>query len=121
MLCQEILKELKCIERIRDHKVIDIWLLMLIYMNGESLQKSVEKIFKKKIIEGCIHEAMVDQCIGGNMELVQVCISFIHLEKKNFFVVDHMSKRPRLTDVARRKETFKINGIMAVVLLLSGI
>lgn len=85
MLCQEILKELKCIERIRDHKVIDIWLLMLIYMNGESLQKSVEKIFKKKIIEGCIHEAMVDQCIGGNMELVQVCISFIHLEKKNFF------------------------------------
>ncbi|RVW82272.1 Fanconi anemia group D2 protein-like [Vitis vinifera] len=71
MLCQEILKELKCIERIRDHKVIDIWLLMLIYMNGESLQKSVEKIFKKKIIEGCIHEAMVDQCIGGNMELVQ--------------------------------------------------
>ncbi|KAJ9686029.1 hypothetical protein PVL29_015082 [Vitis rotundifolia] len=71
MLCQEILKELKCIERVRDHKVIDIWLLMLIYMNGESLQKSVEKIFKKKIIEGCIHEVMVDHCIGGNMELVQ--------------------------------------------------
>ncbi|KAI8027545.1 hypothetical protein LOK49_LG02G01756 [Camellia lanceoleosa] len=48
ILCQEILKELKCLETARDHKVIDIWLLMLIYMNGESLQKSVENIFKKE-------------------------------------------------------------------------
>ncbi|KAI8027544.1 hypothetical protein LOK49_LG02G01757 [Camellia lanceoleosa] len=72
ILCQEILKELKCLETARDHKVIDIWLLMLIYMNGESLQKSVENIFKKKIIEGCIQDVLFDQCIRGNKELVQV-------------------------------------------------
>ncbi|KAK9285230.1 hypothetical protein L1049_024418 [Liquidambar formosana] len=71
ILCQEILKELKTLENPRDHKVIDIWLLMLIYMNGESLQKSVEKMLKKKIIEGCIQEVMFDQCIHGNKELVQ--------------------------------------------------
>ncbi|KAI8026083.1 Fanconi anemia group D2 protein [Camellia lanceoleosa] len=71
ILCQEILKELKCLETARDHKVIDIWLLMLIYMNGESLQKSVENIFKKKIIEGCIQDVLFDQCIRGNKELVQ--------------------------------------------------
>lgn len=56
----------------RDHKVIDIWLLLLIYMNGESLQKSVEKIFKSKINEGCLQEFMIDQCICGNKDLVQV-------------------------------------------------
>lgn len=45
---------------------------MLIYMNGESLQKSIEKMFKKKIIEGCIQKAMFDQCICGHKELAQV-------------------------------------------------
>ncbi|PON88034.1 Fanconi anaemia protein FANCD [Trema orientale] len=69
MLCQEILKELNSLQKPRDHKVIDIWLLMLIYMNGESLQKRVEKIFKKKINEDCIQEAMFDQCICGLKDL----------------------------------------------------
>ncbi|KAM7511790.1 hypothetical protein LguiB_010665 [Lonicera macranthoides] len=71
ILCQEILKELKCVEKARDHKVIDIWFLMLIYMNSETMQKSVEKVFKKKIIEGHIQDVMFDQCICGNKELVQ--------------------------------------------------
>lgn len=72
MLCQEFLKELSGVEKPQDHKVIDIWLLILIYMNGKSMQKSVEKIFKKKIVESCIREDMIDQCICGNKELVQV-------------------------------------------------
>ena len=72
MLCQEILKELNSLQKPQDHKVIDIWLLMLIYMNGESQQKRVEKIFKKKIIEDCIQEAMFDQCICGLKDLVKV-------------------------------------------------
>ncbi|XP_057476207.1 uncharacterized protein LOC130764144 isoform X1 [Actinidia eriantha] len=71
VLCQEILKELKYLKRAQDHKVIDIWLLMLIHANGKSLQKSVEKIIKKKIVEGCIQDVMFDQCIHGNKELVQ--------------------------------------------------
>ncbi|KAK4833935.1 hypothetical protein QYF36_013666 [Acer negundo] len=71
MLCQEILKELNSLEKPRDHKVIDIWLLVLMYVNGDSLQKSILKIFKKKIIEDCIQEVMLDQCICGNKDLVQ--------------------------------------------------
>ncbi|KAK2983061.1 hypothetical protein RJ640_006448, partial [Escallonia rubra] len=71
ILCQEILKELKSLESARNHKVIDIWLLMLVYMNSESMQKSVGKIVKKKISEGCLQEAMFDQCICGNKELVR--------------------------------------------------
>ncbi|XP_057956643.1 uncharacterized protein LOC131149872 isoform X2 [Malania oleifera] len=70
-LCEEILKELKSLEKPQDHKVIDIWLLMLIYMNGKSLQKNVEKILKKKIIEGFIQEGLFDQCIRGSKALVQ--------------------------------------------------
>lgn len=71
------MKDLNCLEKPQDHKVIDIWLLILIYTNGESLQRSVEKLFKKKIIEDCIQEAMFDQCIHGHKELVQVSLTMI--------------------------------------------
>ncbi|XP_062107055.1 uncharacterized protein LOC133818291 [Humulus lupulus] len=82
MLCQEILKELNSLHKPRDHKVIDIWLLVLIYMNGDLLQKRVEKIFKKKIIEDCIHQAMFDQCICGLKDLVKEYFpSFISLSE----------------------------------------
>ncbi|KAJ0027301.1 hypothetical protein Pint_36585 [Pistacia integerrima] len=72
MLCQEILKELNSLQKPRDHKVIDIWLLVLMYTNGDiALQRSILKLIKKKIIEDCIQEVMLDQCIRGNKELVQ--------------------------------------------------
>ncbi|KAL3537801.1 hypothetical protein ACH5RR_001167, partial [Cinchona calisaya] len=75
ILCQEILKELKSIEKVQDHKMIDIWLLTLIYMNSEPLQKSVLKILRKKIIDGCFEEAMFDRCIHGNKDLAQDYLS----------------------------------------------
>ncbi|KAJ8573017.1 hypothetical protein K7X08_009528 [Anisodus acutangulus] len=71
VICQETLNELKSLEKVQDHKVIDIWLLMLIYMNNEPLQKSVEKLLKKKILEGCIVETMFDQCVSGNTDLTR--------------------------------------------------
>ncbi|XP_075073834.1 uncharacterized protein LOC107797636 isoform X2 [Nicotiana tabacum] len=71
VICQETLNELKSLENVQNHKVIDIWLLMLIYMSSEPLQKSVEKLLKKKILEGCIVETMFDQCISGNKDLAQ--------------------------------------------------
>ncbi|XP_010247495.1 PREDICTED: Fanconi anemia group D2 protein [Nelumbo nucifera] len=71
ILCQEILKELNCLDKAENHKVIDVWLLMLIYANGGPIQKSIEKIVKKKIMEGLFREALFDQCIDGHRELVQ--------------------------------------------------
>ncbi|GJS62534.1 fanconi anemia group D2 protein [Tanacetum coccineum] len=71
ILCQEILKELQHIDKPQDHKVIDIWLLMLIYKNCESMQKSVEKLLKKKIVEGSIQDGLFEQCIFGNKDLVK--------------------------------------------------
>ena len=68
----ELLKELKSLEEAREHKVVDIWLLTLVFMNGESLQKSVEKLFKKKIIEGCLQDHMFDQCILSVKDLPKV-------------------------------------------------
>ncbi|GER32925.1 fanconi anemia group D2 protein homolog [Striga asiatica] len=69
ILCMELLKELKSLEEACDHKVIDIWLLTLIFMNSESLHRSVEKLFKKKIVEGCFDDHMFDQCIHGIKDL----------------------------------------------------
>jgi len=42
------------------------------YMNGDPVRKSIEKIFKKKVVDECIQEALLDQCIGGNKEFVKV-------------------------------------------------
>ncbi|KAM0951992.1 putative fanconi anemia protein FANCD2 [Dioscorea sansibarensis] len=71
ILCEAILKELKGLDQLQDHKVIDVWLIMLIYINGGSLQKGMEKMLKKKIIEGCLNESLFDQCIHGHRELVK--------------------------------------------------
>uniref|UniRef100_J3MIN2 Fanconi anemia group D2 protein n=1 Tax=Oryza brachyantha TaxID=4533 RepID=J3MIN2_ORYBR len=71
MLCEAFLKELKSVDNPRDHKVIDVWLIMLIYANGGALQKSAEKILKSKILQLCIRETLFDQCIRGNTELAK--------------------------------------------------
>ncbi|KAI5013822.1 hypothetical protein ZWY2020_047314 [Hordeum vulgare] len=71
MLCEAFLKELKLVDHARDHKVIDVWLIMLIYANGGALQKSAKKILKSKILQGYIRETLFHQCIHGNTELVK--------------------------------------------------
>jgi len=76
MLCEAFLKELKSVDHPRDHKVIDVWLIMLIYANGGALQKSAEKILKSKILQECIRETLFDQCIHGNTELVKVSLHY---------------------------------------------
>ncbi|KAG9439837.1 hypothetical protein H6P81_020002 [Aristolochia fimbriata] len=71
ILSETILKELKSLDEPHDHKVIDVWLLMLIYSNGGSLQKSVEKVIKRKIINGCLQGSLFEQCLQGQKALVQ--------------------------------------------------
>lgn len=75
MLCEAFLKELKSVDHPRDHKVIDVWLIMLIYANGGALEKAAKKILKSKILHECIRETLFDQCIHGNTELVKVSSS----------------------------------------------
>ncbi|CAA7406874.1 unnamed protein product [Spirodela intermedia] len=80
VLCDAIFKELKCLNQPQHYKAIDVWLLVLIHVNGGSFQKSVEKILKKKIVDGCIQESLFDQCIQGQKNLVKEYFpSFISL------------------------------------------
>ncbi|KAJ4705684.1 Fanconi anemia group D2 protein [Melia azedarach] len=115
MLCQEILKELNSLKKPQDHKVIDIWLLVLMYTNGDHMQKSILKIFKKKIIENCIQEVMLDQCIRGNKELVQdyyssfLCLSEYLLackeqKAREFGIHAYTSLFEEFTDTYSRQE-----------------
>lgn len=104
MLCQEILKEIDGLKKPQDHKVIDIWLLVLMYMNGDPLRKSVSKIFKKKLIEDCIHNVMLDQCIRGNKELVQVSVTIILHEE--IFILYLLF--PELLSTYIHSSTFKV-------------
>lgn len=54
---------------------------MLIHTNCNSMRKSIGKIFKKKIIEGCIQEVLLDQCICGKKELLQVYITIFGMRR----------------------------------------
>ncbi|RWW43123.1 hypothetical protein BHE74_00051257 [Ensete ventricosum] len=57
--------------------ILDALRLSLLFKNVliiyySFLQKSVERILKKKILEGCFREVLFDQCIQGHRELVKV-------------------------------------------------
>ncbi|XP_020518624.1 Fanconi anemia group D2 protein homolog isoform X1 [Amborella trichopoda] len=71
ILCDAFLKVIKSLDNAREHKVIDVWLLMVIYTNGGLLQKTVEKIIKRKVIDGCFGESVFYRCIHGQGMIVQ--------------------------------------------------
>jgi fanconi anemia group D2 protein len=74
ILCEAILRELKSIDRPQHHKAIDVWFLILIHSNGGTLQKSVEKMLKKNVVQECLGEALFYQCIQSHRELVKVSL-----------------------------------------------
>ncbi|XP_049936627.1 uncharacterized protein LOC116265003 isoform X2 [Nymphaea colorata] len=74
VICETILKELKCIDKAHDYKALDVWLLILIFSNRGS-QSKAKKVMKKKIVDGLLRETLFGQCIYGNRHLVQDCFS----------------------------------------------
>ncbi|KAJ3707216.1 hypothetical protein LUZ61_010921 [Rhynchospora tenuis] len=71
ILCEAILRELKSIDKPQYHKAIDVWFLILIHSIGGTLQRSVEKMLKRKVVLECLQVALFDQCIHGHRELVK--------------------------------------------------
>ncbi|KAJ4811357.1 fanconi anemia group D2 protein [Rhynchospora pubera] len=71
ILCEAILRELKLIDKPQYHKAIDVWFLILIHSIGGTLQRSVEKMLKKKVVRECLQVALFDQCIHSHRELVK--------------------------------------------------
>ena len=72
IMCEAILKEIKSYERAHDHKVIDVWLLLIIYANGGPYKKLAESILKKKAAAGLFGKNLFNQCIKGRLLLLQV-------------------------------------------------
>ncbi|KAH9288486.1 hypothetical protein KI387_032603 [Taxus chinensis] len=72
VLCEAIVKEIKSLDKEHDHKVIDVWLLLIIYAYGGPLRKNAEKIIQKKALAGYFNETLLRQCIGGRGESLQV-------------------------------------------------
>lgn len=72
ILCQEILREYSSLKRAQDYKSVDFWFMIVMNMNEGSIQKSIRKIFKRKIIDGCIPRDIINHCIRGHAKLAQV-------------------------------------------------
>ncbi|XP_042440360.1 Fanconi anemia group D2 protein homolog isoform X1 [Zingiber officinale] len=71
ILSEAILKEMNSLDQPREHKVIDVWLIVLIHTNGGCMMKNSERMLKKKILDGCFHKVLFEQCINGQRELVK--------------------------------------------------
>ncbi|KAI4324572.1 hypothetical protein MLD38_030049 [Melastoma candidum] len=71
ILCQEFLREFGNITRPQEFKSADLWLINIMNMNGGTAQKSINKIFKKKIVEGCIPKDVLEDCLHGHAKVAQ--------------------------------------------------
>ncbi|KAH7286612.1 hypothetical protein KP509_32G015100 [Ceratopteris richardii] len=71
VICEAILKEIRNLDRIQDHKVIDFWLLLIIYANGGPYKKLADSIVKRKAIGGFFGTKLLTQSIKGRIALIQ--------------------------------------------------
>jgi Fanconi anemia group D2 protein len=71
-MCETILKEMKTYDKAHDYKVIDIWLLLIIYANGGPYKKVAESILKRKAAAGVLGKNLFNQCIKGRLSLLEV-------------------------------------------------
>lgn len=71
-MCEAIIKEMRNLDQAQDHKVIDFWLLLIIYANGGPYKKLADSIVKKKAIGGLFVKNLLSQCVRGRVALLQV-------------------------------------------------
>lgn len=70
--CEAILKEIRSLEGVRKHKVVDIWLLLIIHANGAPHRKPAESLLKRKVIQGEITPSLIRLCVHGRGDSLQV-------------------------------------------------
>ncbi|KAI5068077.1 hypothetical protein GOP47_0016422 [Adiantum capillus-veneris] len=71
VMCEAILKEIRGLDQVQDHKVIDFWLLLIIYANGGSYKKLADSIVKRKAIGGLFGKNLLSQSVRGRLALLQ--------------------------------------------------
>lgn len=64
-VCDSWFKSIVALETKRDHKLIDMMVLIILY-SMTSMKKKVEGVIKKKIINGCITGPLVQETIGNH-------------------------------------------------------
>ncbi|KAG1109980.1 hypothetical protein G6F42_015475 [Rhizopus arrhizus] len=64
-VCDSWFKSIVALETKRDHKLIDMMVLIILY-SMTSMKKKVEGLIKKKIINGCITGPLVQETIGNH-------------------------------------------------------
>ncbi|GBG68605.1 hypothetical protein CBR_g3147 [Chara braunii] len=67
-LCDVFLKEIKAVERQKNHKVIDFWVLLVVHANGGLHRKAAETILRKKIVQGQLGDYLLQSSIHKKAE-----------------------------------------------------
>ncbi|MCO5587965.1 hypothetical protein L7F22_041918 [Adiantum nelumboides] len=71
VMCEAILKEIRNLDLVQDHKVIDFWLLLIIYANGGPYKKLADSIVKRKAIGGLFGKNLLSHSVRGRLALLQ--------------------------------------------------
>lgn len=74
VVCETFLKEIKGITGDQNHKVVDIWILLIIHANGGAYRKAAEQLLLKKISSRDIGHGLLRQCIQGRGDSVKVSL-----------------------------------------------
>ncbi|XP_024372058.1 uncharacterized protein [Physcomitrium patens] len=69
--CEAVLKEIRGLEGVQRHKVVDIWLLLIIHANGAPHRKAAESLLKRKVIQGEFTPLLIRLCVHGRGESLQ--------------------------------------------------
>ncbi|BFI25358.1 fanconi anemia group D2 protein [Marchantia polymorpha subsp. ruderalis] len=71
VVLEGFLKEIRNVEGEKNHRVVDIWLLLIIHVNGGPYRKIAEQLLFKKICRGDIGRPLLLQCIQGRGDSLQ--------------------------------------------------
>lgn len=72
LICDAFLKEIRSLEGESNHKVVDVWLLLIIHANGGPYRKLAEGLLKRKVVHGDFNTALIQKCLCGRGESLQV-------------------------------------------------
>ncbi|KAL2650478.1 hypothetical protein R1flu_018606 [Riccia fluitans] len=71
LVLEAVLKEIRHVEGEENHRVVDIWLLLIIHLNGGPHRKTAQQLLFKKIVRGDIGRTLLRQCIQGRGDSLQ--------------------------------------------------
>jgi Fanconi anemia group D2 protein len=71
LICDAFLKEIRSLEGESNHKVVDVWLLLIIHANGGPYRKLAEGLLKRKVVHGDFNMALIQKCLCGRGESLQ--------------------------------------------------